>query len=124
MENRNKEFDYTIVLDGNYTGPDPEDIKPAETTQPAAAESDDPNAKADRLYYEYEKKCLSDPLILDKDDIYPHTYYWRTGDRYDPGKIESLKEALLKGVMVADTEAYSKYVESVKSRKFEPVTCD
>lgn len=22
MENRNKEFDYTIVLDGNYTGPD------------------------------------------------------------------------------------------------------
>ena len=125
MDNKNNDFDYTIVLDGSYRGPDPEDLAPAAAEESAhAQEPADPREPADRLYYEYERKCLRDPLVLDKDDIYPHTYYWRTGDRYDPGKIAALEEALKTGKMVADTEAYEKFVESVKSRKFEPVSWD
>ena len=61
---------------------------------------------------------------LDKDDIYPHTYQWRLGDKYDAGKAPVLEEAIKKGVRIADTEAYEKYIQEVKSRKFEPDSWD
>ena len=78
----------------------------------------------DRLYYEYERLCLQDPNTLDKDDIYPHTYQWRLGDKYDAGKAPVLEEAIRRGVRISDTEAYAKYIQEVKSRKFEPDSWD
>ena len=39
-------------------------------------------------------------------------------------KAPVLEEAIKKGVRIADTEAYEKYIQEVKSRKFEPDSWD
>ena len=66
--------------------------------------------------------CFKEPTVLDMDDIYPHSYQWRVGDRYDQGKLEALEEALRKGIKIADTEAYQRYIEEVRRRRFNPVS--
>ena len=105
-------FDYTIVLDGSYNGPE------IETADDVKAEKDSEQEKMDRLYYEYERMSFRDPNVLDKDDAYPHSYQWRIGDKYDPAKKPVLEEAIEKGVRITDTEAYENYVEEIKHRKF------
>ena len=81
-------------------------------------------ADYEMLYFDYEKMILRDPTVLDKDDAYPHSYQWRVGDRYDPGKIEALQEALNNRSRISDTQAYKKYVEDMKNRKFKPESWD
>lgn len=78
----------------------------------------------DRLYYEYEKMCLKEPTVLDTDDAYPHSYQWRIADRYEESKVLALEEALKNKIRIADTEAYQKFLEDVKSRKYSPVSWD
>ena len=115
-----KDFEYTIVMDASYAGPDAEDLKQADL-DPAEA---DMIADYEMLYFDYEKMILRDPTVLDKDDAYPHSYQWRVGDRYDPGKIEALQEALNNRTRISDTQAYKKYVEGMKTRKFKPESWD
>lgn len=115
-----KDFEYTIVMDASYAGPDAEDLKQTEL-DPAEA---DMIADYEMLYFDYEKMILRDPTVLDKDDAYPHSYQWRVGDRYDPGKIEALQEALNNRTRISDTQAYKKYVEGMKTRKFKPESWD
>ena len=78
----------------------------------------------DILYTKYEEMRLKEPGILDLDDVYPHSYQWRIGDRYDKEKMAVLKEALSQGVKIEDTEAYERYVESVKHKRYSPVSWD
>ena len=78
----------------------------------------------DRLYSEYERICFQDPNTLDMDDIYPHIYHWRIGDRYDPAKMPVLEDAIRQKCRIADTEAFEKYVNEVKSHKFQPDSWD
>ena len=141
------DYKYTIVLDGSYAKSGAESAKPAEDggvmIQREVNEKPAGNAAAavqreetkrdlvsehkaamDRLYFEYEKMCLKEPTVLDMDDAYPHTYHWRSSDRYDPGKMRVLEEALKTGRRVADTEAYQRYVEEVKKLKFAPDSWD
>lgn len=132
--NNNDDYEYTVVLKGNY-------LKPSDTAEDSGQVVERANSGSvqgasgsthkidqhklmDRLYYEYEKMCLKEPTVLDKDDAYPHSYHWRIGDRYDPAKIEVLEEALSTGKKIVDTEAYLKYVETVKNRRFTPVSWD
>ena len=121
--NRNnyEDIDYTLVLDENYRGPfmavELED-KPIEAN--TQREPDEGRAAADRLYDEYEKMCLKDFTALDTDDIYPHTYQWRVGDRYDEAKLAVLEAAVKQGKRIADTEEYLEYTEKVKKTRFEP----
>lgn len=128
-------FDYTIVLDGDFAGMadnkafQREDaVKPAAPEVPApesrTTEPDSLSEKMDRLYYDYEKMCYKDPNTLDKDDIYPHSYQWRLGDRYDEGKVPVLEEAIRTGLRIAETEAYEKYVEEIRNRRFTPDSWD
>ena len=136
-----KDIDYTIVLDKNYSGPDldktggwqkelesfiPPDYNTASdrAASDAADESGDTRAMIDKLYSDYETMCLKEPTVLDIDDAYPHTYYWRMGDRYDPDKIEVIKKALKQGIKIAETDAYLEYVEKVKNRRFSPDSWD
>lgn len=116
-----KDFEYTIVMDASYTGPDVNDFRQTEESAEKAA---DPNAEYELLYYDYERMILRDPTVLDKDDAYPHSYQWRVGDRYDPGKIAALEEALNNRTRISDTDAYRKYIEEMKYRKFKPESWD
>lgn len=115
-------LDYTIVLDKNYIGPDSDkmNVEP----QKSDTGSDDSKAAIDSLYSEYEKMCLKDPTVIDTDDAYPHAYQWRIVDRYDPAKVNVIKEALKQGKRVADTEAYASYVDAVSSMRFKPESWD
>ena len=118
-------FEYTVVLDENYTGPelnaDGEGLNELLTYLPDKKADNEENKK-ERLYQDYEKMCFKEPTVLDMDDIYPHSYQWRVGDRYDQGKLEALEEALRKGIKIADTEAYQRYIEEVRRRRFNPVS--
>jgi len=114
-----KDFDYTIVMDASYLSPAAREAKKAEDSADMA-----PNADYELLYYDYERMIFRDPTVLDKDDAYPHSYQWRMGDRYDPGKLEALEEALKKKVRISDTEAYQKYIEEIKKRRFKPESWD
>ena len=116
-----KDFEYTIVMDASYTGPDVNDFrKPEEGTDNAG----DANAEYELLYRDYERMILRDPTVLDKDDAYPHSYQWRMADRYDPGKIEALEEALNNVTRISDTQAYRKFLEDMKNRRFKPESWD
>lgn len=123
MENK-KDFDYTIVLDGNYADNSGHEEMSGTMIERLRREPDDAQEAMDRLYYDYERMCLKDPTILDKDDMYPHTYHWRMGDKYDPAKKAVLEEAIKLKVRVADTEAYQKYVEEISHRSFAPDSWD
>ena len=116
-----KDFDYTIVMDASYISPDVNDFK---QTEEKAAAAEDPNAEYELLYYDYERMILRDPTVLDRDDAYPHSYQWRMGDRYDPGKIAALEEALNNICRISDTQAYKKYIDDMKTRKFKPESWD
>ena len=116
-----KDFDYTIVMDASYTGPDVDDLKNVDEDIEKAA---DMVADYEMLYFDYERMALQLPTVLDKDDAYPHSYQWRVGDRYDPGKIEALKEALDNKTKIEDTDAYRKFIEEIKGRKFKPESWD
>lgn len=116
-----KDFEYTIVMDASYLGPDVNEFRKPEE---GADVADDPNAEYELLYYDYEKMIFRDPTVLDKDDAYPHSYQWRVGDRYDPGKIAALEEAISNRIRISDTQAYMKYIEDMKSRKFKPESWD
>ena len=116
-----KDFEYTIVMDASYTGPDVNDFRKPEE---GADNAGDANAEYELLYRDYERMILRDPTVLDKDDAYPHSYQWRVGDRYDPGKIAALEEALNNICRISDTEAYKKYIEDMKNRKFKPESWD
>lgn len=114
-----KDFEYTIVLDASYNGPDAEDV-----AKEKAPEVDEEKKAIDVIYAQYELMCLQEPTVLDIDDAYPRTYYWRLGDKYDPAKVEVVKQALAEGKRIANTEAYEKYVESVKNSSFKPESWD
>ena len=114
-----KDFEYTIVLDASYAGPDINDLKKDDV--PA---EENPHAEDERLYTDYEKMAFRLPTVLDKDDAYPHSYQWRVGDRYDPGKLAALEEALNNRTKIEDTSAYKKYLEDIKNRKFKPESWD
>jgi hypothetical protein len=116
-----KDFEYTIVMDASYIAPDVNDFRDAKESANNEVET---NAEFEQLYRDYEKMIFRDPTVLDKDDAYPHSYQWRMGDRYDPGKIEALKEALKERARVADTEAYKKFIEDIKGRRFKPESWD
>ena len=116
-----KDFEYTIVMDSSYLGPDVNDFRKSEE---GAAKADDPNAEYELLYYDYERMILRDPTVLDKDDAYPHSYQWRVGDRYDPAKLAALEDAIKNRIRISDTEAYRKYLEDMKNRKFKPESWD
>ena len=116
-----KDFEYTIVMDASYIGPDVNDFRKPEDSADAA---DDPNAEYELLYYDYERMILRDPTVLDKDDAYPHSYQWRVGDRYDPGKIAALEEALENLCRISDKKKKKKYIEDMKNRKFKPESWD
>ena len=118
--------EYTIVLNGDYMNALKEKAlkeKAADSKQPDE-EASESRAEIDRLYYEYEKMCLKTPTVLDMDDAYPHSYQWRMGSKYDPAKVRAVEEALKMHTKIADTEAYSRYVEEVSNRSFEPVSWD
>ena len=116
-----KDFDYTIVMDASYISPDVNDFKQPEEK---AAAAEDPNAEYELLYYDYERMILRDPTVLDRDDAYPHSYQRRMGDRYDPGKLAALEEALNNICRISDTQAYKKYLDDMKTRKFKPESWD
>ncbi len=139
MTGNNRDYDYTIVLDGNYLetsgheeklGKEVKRLKPEDqqTKTPADDSQDekqtDSKVRVDLLYSTYEKMLFKEPTIMDDDDAYPHSYQWRMGDRYDPGKIEVLEAAVREGKKISDTEAYQKYVEDVTNRKFTPDSWD
>lgn len=129
MDNKDKDiisdgFEYTMVLDKNYKEVKVNTAAEADTVEGKDTETMTYNEEMDRLYFEYEKMCRKDPTVLDNDDIYPHTYYWRIGDRYDQGKRPVLEEALRQGTRVIDTEAYQKYVADIKNKKFTPDSWD
>ena len=128
MENKknfnDKDFEYTIVMDASYTAPDVNDFRKPEEDSDAAGTSNAEYAEYELLYHDYEKMIFRDPTVLDKDDAYPHSYQWRVGDRYDPGKIEALREALNNRTRISDTQAYLKYIEDIKNRKFKPESWD
>ncbi len=117
----NKDFEYTIVMDASYRGPELESAGSAGSADDGKA---DVRKEADLLYDAYERMCLKEPTVLDKDDAYPHSYQWRVGDKYDPEKIGLIKAALKEGKLIADTDAYQEYIETIKNRKFKPESWD
>ncbi len=117
-----KDYEYTIVLDGSYMAPGSEVEVIAEEVP--AKKKEDPKAEADRIYAEYEAMCMKEPTVLDTDDIYPHSYYWRIGDRYDPAKVAVVEAAIKDGKRIADTEAFAEYAEKVKNSKYTPESWD
>ncbi len=119
------DFDYTLIMNQNEVEPKSGGNTEVSRQQaPEAPEVPDEKEVADRIYYEYEKMCLKEPTVLDKDDIYPHTYQWRAGDRYDPAKVEVVEAALRQGVRIANTEEYLKYAEAIRNRRFTPDSWD
>ena len=120
--NKNKDLEYTIVMDASYRGPQIQDAAaPAEVP---AEEADGSKKEIDLLYDAYERMALMEPTILDVDDAYPHTYQWRMGDKYDPDKVAVVEEALREKTRITDTEAYKKYIEKISSSKFKPESWD
>lgn len=115
--NTTDDIQYTIVMRRDEVLPDEKPERSSETAS-------DFKKSADRLYHEYEKICFRDPTVLDKDDIYPRSYQWRLGDRYDPGKLAAVKEAVLKMVRIEETEAYGKYAETMSGKNFTPDSWD
>ena len=116
-----KDFEYTIVMDASYTGPDVNDFrKPEEGTDNAG----DANAEYELLYHDYERMILRDPTVLDKDDAYPRSYQWRMSDRYDPAKLAAVEEAINNRCRISDTYAYKKFIEEMKDRRFKPESWD
>ena len=122
MTDNARDFEYTIVMDANYEGAVTETpnrtverAKPAaqapgrssSTAPDKAAEPAEPATgagfarEAERVYAAYEKMCLKEPTVLDKDDIYPRTYQWRAGDRYDPDKVAVVAAAVVAAAVVA-----------------------
>lgn len=120
----NNDIEYTIVMNGNYSDIHEQDNAKEEPAKTEAAGHTDIRDTMDRLYYEYERRWLKDPTVLDKDDVYPHSYHWRLGGKYDFGKIEVLVAAIKERKKIADTEAYQEYVEAVKNSKFSPDSWD
>ena len=125
MEKKNtfneKDFEYTIVMDASYTGPDASDLR---TAGEGAVQAGEAHAEDERLYTDYERMAFRLPTVLDRDDAYPHSYQWRVADRYDPGKLAALEEALNNRTKVEDTDAYRKFIEDIKNRRFKPESWD
>ena len=111
-ENNEKNIEYTIVMDPEYE-------------QAIKAEKDaGPKQEIDLLYKKYELMCLSDPAVLDNDDIYPRSYQWRMVDKYDPARVALVREALKESKMIADTEAYQEFLEAAKKSKVDTFSWD
>ena len=68
--------------------------------------------------------CLSRNDALDKDDIYPRSYQWRMGDKYDPAKVDLVKTALRLGRRIEDTAEYEEYVEAISKSRIETISWD
>lgn len=107
-----KDIEYTIVMDPEYAN------------AVNAKKDADPKHAVDLLYEEYEQMCMKDPNVLDKDDIYPRSYQWRMGDKYDAAKVGLVKEALRQGRRIADTEEYEAFTEEVKNSRIETISWD
>lgn len=131
MENNNKDFndmDYTVVLDRNYRGPVIEAEQKKQEAEAANAvpepeiEFDASKAEAEKIYETYESMFIKDYTALDKDDIYPHSYQWRVGDRYSEDKLAVVEAAIRRKKRIAETEEYLEYVEKVKRSKFTPMS--
>lgn len=131
MENNNKDFkdmDYTVVLDRNYRGPVIEAEQKKQEAEDAKAviepeiEFDASKAEAEKIYETYESMFIKDYTALDKDDIYPHSYQWRVGDRYSEDKLAVVEAAIRRKKRIAETEEYLEYVEKVKRSKFTPLS--
>ncbi len=105
-------IEYTVVLD--------KDQLPVEALRSGDKKQIDLKESIDDLYREYEKMRLNEPTVLDADDIYPRSYQWRMGDRYDMGKVAALEEALKNWKKIEETEAYSKYIETVSRSGLAP----
>ena len=105
-------IEYTVVLDRQQLPI--EALKSRDDEQISLKES------IDLLYSEYEKMRLNEPTVVDTDDIYPRSYQWRMGDRYDMGKVAALEEALKNWKSIEETEAYSKYIEVVTNSGLSP----
>ena len=131
MENNNKDFkdmDYTVVLDRNYRRPVIEAEQKKQEAEAAKAviepeiEFDAGKAEAEKIYETYESMFIKDYTALDKDDIYPHSYQWRVGDRYSEDKLAVVEAAIRRKKRIAETEEYLEYVEKVKRSKFTPMS--
>ena len=131
MENNNKDLkdmDYTVVLDRNYRGPVIEAEQKKQEAEAAKAvpepeiEFDAGKAEAEKIYETYESMFIKDYTALDKDDIYPHSYQWRVGDRYSEDKLAVVEAAIRRKKRIAETEEYLEYVEKVKRSKFTPMS--
>ena len=118
----NKDLEYTIVMDASYRGPQIQTGSEA-AEGPVSAEENKKRA-IDLLYDAYERMALMEPTILDVDDAYPHSYQWRMGDKYDPGKVAVVEEALREKTRISDTEAYQKYLDKISGSKFKPESWD
>ena len=131
MENNNKDFkdmDYTVVLDRNYRGPvieaeqKKQEAEAAKAVQEPEIEFDAGKAEAEKIYETYESMFIKDYTALDKDDIYPHSYQWRVGDRYSEDKLAVVEAAIRRKKRIAETEGYLEYVEKVKRSKVTPMS--
>lgn len=100
-----KDIEYTIVMDPEYA----DAVK--------AANDADPVHAVDLLYKQYEQMCLNGSGVLDRDNIYPRSYQWRMGDKYDPAKVGLVREALRQNKLIADTEEYQAFLEEYKKTK-------
>ena len=86
--------------------------------------AEDPRVTMDHLYEAYEEMCYRDPTVLDRDDMYPHSYQWRNTDRYNLAKLAVLTEAVKQGKRIAETEAYKKFVGAGVRRAMSQMTWD
>lgn len=118
---KNKDLEYTIVMDASYRGPQ---IQADSEAAGKPAEVDGGKRDIDLLYDAYERMALMEPTILDLDDAYPHTYQWRMGDKYDPDKVAVVEEALREKKRITDTEAYQNYIDKISGSKFKPESWD
>ena len=107
-----KDIEYTIVMDPEYA----DAVK--------AVNDADPKRAVDLLYKEYEQMCLGGSSVLDKDEIYPRSYQWRMGDKYDPAKVGLVREALRQNKLIADTEEYQTFLAEAKKNKVESFSWD
>lgn len=107
-----KDIEYTIVMDPEYAA------------AVSAKKDSDPKHAIDLLYEEYERSCLGGASVLDRDDIYPRSYQWRMGDKYDPAKVGLVREALRQNRLIADTEEYQEFLEESKKSKVETFSWD
>ena len=121
MDKKTNDFEnieYTIVMDPAF--PLTEDGKPEQAAGSVNKEKRDAGDTADILYAEYERMCLREPTVLDKDDVYPHSYQWRMTAKDDPAKIALVSAALKEEKKIADTDAYQEFLEDVKKRGLGP----